>query len=473
MRGIADANKRRAIFNHFRPNADILILQETHSSQEIENMWRNEWGGEILYSHGTTTSRGVAVLVNKSIYQKITNVYKDGEGRVLIFDILSDTTYITIAAIYAPNEDKPNFFTELRKVLKDKNENKIIVGDFNLTLDVDLDRLNTYHNNNNARDEVQNIMDEFCLNDVWRNQNNSRREYSWKKAGTTDKASRIDFALVSGGLDQMVKSPTYIPNIKSDHRALYMLVETNNNQRGTGFWKLNNNLLRDRNYLDTINTEIAKTLILTKEKTRKEAWETIKSRIKKASTSYARNKTSQEKLAISNLAEKVNEYEERLPLNREETQLYENTKVDFENLVMKRTQGVMFRSKIKWYEEGEKNTKYFFSLEKARYNAKTCHKILKDNGQEITDQQEILETQRQYYQELYKEDTGILFDLENTHGVSVPKDLQKQQQQQITKIELQQAIKDMNCNKTPGNDGLSADFYKVFWNQIGIYSTKW
>ena len=40
----------------------------------------------------------------------------------------------------------------------------------------------------------------------------------------------------------------------------------------------------------------------------------------------------------------------------------------------------MFRSKVKWYEEGEKNTKYFYSLEKARYNAKTCYKIIDELG---------------------------------------------------------------------------------------------
>ena len=30
----------------------------------------------------------------------------------------------------------------------------------------------------------------------------------------------------------------------------------------------------------------------------------------------------------------------------------------------------------------------------------------------------------------------------------------------------------MECNKTPGSDGLPADFYKVFWNDIADYFLK-
>ena len=38
-----------------------------------------------------------------------------------------------------------------------------------------------------------------------------------------------------------------------------------------------------------------------------------------------------------------------------------------ENLNQYKTQGVILRSKAKWYEEGEKSTKYFLHLEKMNY----------------------------------------------------------------------------------------------------------
>ena len=39
----------------------------------------------------------------------------------------------------------------------------------------------------------------------------------------------------------------------------------------------------------------------------------------------------------------------------------------------------------------------------------------------------------------------------------------------LTKEECLQALKDMSPNKTLGSDGLPAEFYKVFWNDIADY----
>ena len=35
--------------------------------------------------------------------------------------------------------------------------------------------------------------------------------------------------------------------------------------------------------------------------------------------------------------------------------------------------------------------------------------------------------------------------------------------------EVKNIIKNMKNNKTPGNDGIPIEFYKIFWNQIGKY----
>ena len=45
-----------------------------------------------------------------------------------------------------------------------------------------------------------------------------------------------------------------------------------------------------------------------------------------------------------------------------------------------KTQGAIKRSKVKWYNEGERNTKYFHSLEKRHFNSKTIRNLVTDNG---------------------------------------------------------------------------------------------
>ena len=128
--------------------------------------------------------------------------------------------------------------SNLTELLKSRQEHKIIIGDFNLTLDVDMDRLNTYCNNNNAKEEVINMMDQFYLKDVWRVRNLEKREYSWtKKSQGERKASRIDNTLISGGLDQYASMIMYISSIMTDHRAIYIVLDLAQTERGTGYWK--------------------------------------------------------------------------------------------------------------------------------------------------------------------------------------------------------------------------------------------
>ena len=53
-----------------------------------------------------------------------------------------DGTRLTLANIYAPNVDDPEFFKEVRNKIEGlPNDNRIIGGDINLVLNLDLDKL--------------------------------------------------------------------------------------------------------------------------------------------------------------------------------------------------------------------------------------------------------------------------------------------------------------------------------------------
>ena len=432
-------------------------------------------GGKAIFCHGTTSSRGVAIFATKQMYQNITNIYKGCDGRTIILDINHLDCDMTLVAIYAPNADTPQYFKEIASLLKNRHEHKVIVGDFNLTMDPEKDRKNTYHNNNNSRDELVEIMDEFYLKDLWRERNEDKKEYSWHKKIDTGshnepqnmrKASRIDMALITGGLDQQVKEIMYLSSLMTDHRAIYMVIQVSRFERGTGYWKFNNTFLQNSTFVEYMNKELDQTISSSHQKEPMEKWEIIKKRIKTASTKFARAKTNEQKLVIAQLSEKVNEYEERLPLDQDEDNLYEQTKSELEDKVLERIAGVMFRSKARWYEEGEKNTKYFYSLEKAKYNAETCYKILDQKGEEVINPQQILQEQKEFYQKLYEADEDVSFNMDNTYEVFVPDDIRQEQDIQISLQDLQQAIKGMNNNKTPGQDGIPVNFYKVFWDTL-------
>ena len=119
MRGIAEETKRKAIFDFYRNRADVILLQETHSSPENEKIWEAQWGGRILFSHGTTAARGVCILFKKELFLNITQITRDMEGRLLIcqLDSGSDSNQICVCNVYAPNQDSPSFFDMLEENL--------------------------------------------------------------------------------------------------------------------------------------------------------------------------------------------------------------------------------------------------------------------------------------------------------------------------------------------------------------------
>ena len=38
--------------------------QETYSSSEIEKLWSAEWGGKMLFCHGSKHSKGTVIMIN-------------------------------------------------------------------------------------------------------------------------------------------------------------------------------------------------------------------------------------------------------------------------------------------------------------------------------------------------------------------------------------------------------------------------
>ena len=166
-RGLGDMAKRRRIFNYYRPKCDILCLQETHSTEEIEKQWISEWGGNIIFSHGESNARGVAILTKKGFKGKLSEAEQDGHGRILCCTLQVESRIMCLMNIYAPNTDSPNFFENwIRKAFK-KNSDIIAVGDYNTVSDPILDRnTNTGEIHKRATQMLKELREELFLEDI-------------------------------------------------------------------------------------------------------------------------------------------------------------------------------------------------------------------------------------------------------------------------------------------------------------------
>ena len=80
--------KRRKLSRWLHLNRfDIIFLQETYSDPSLEDVWRAEWGGEILFAHGSKHSKGVMILFKPSLNVDILEITVDKNGRFLVANI--------------------------------------------------------------------------------------------------------------------------------------------------------------------------------------------------------------------------------------------------------------------------------------------------------------------------------------------------------------------------------------------------
>ena len=464
VRGIREAEKRREIFHYYRDRCDILCLQETHSDEASANIWRNEWGGEILFSHGTTQARGVAILFKKSSSLCVKEKGSDTDGRFAYCVVQDNSTNICIATVYSPNRDSPSFFTENLNICLKMSDKVMVTGDFNTVLDPSVDKSNadgTY--NKQASEKIKQLMDEMYLEDIWRVHNPGVKRYSWYRKRPRQ-YSRIDFTLVSKGLSDMVHDVYYITGIRSDHSAVFTGLQLSNNERGPGYWKFNSSKLADIEFVRKVNEELLRIKRDTVAYGPVERWEKLKSDIKKYIVVLSRRAASEDQLAISQLSEYVTDTEAIIgDLDDHQVDLLTQSKSELEELLAKKTRGIMFRSKAKWQMEGERNSKYFFSLEKARYGAKTRTCIFNKSDQLISTPREVLNVQHEFYQELYTADHNVHFTLEDEVDNKVKQSSLGASEDQFTEIEFSEALKSLRNGSCPGSDGLSTEFFKCFW----------
>ena len=94
--------------------------------------------GELFFSHGTTHSKGVCILINPLAQPKIDYYYANDSGRIVLITITLNGQKLSLCNIYAPNDQvhQLQFMQELNNCIIDKSEltSLIVGGDWNCTL---------------------------------------------------------------------------------------------------------------------------------------------------------------------------------------------------------------------------------------------------------------------------------------------------------------------------------------------------
>ena len=136
----------------------------------------------------------------------------------------------------------------------------------------------------------------------------------------------------------------------------------------------------------------------------------------------------------------------------------------------------IFRSKVKWIEQGEKPTKYFFNLEKKNYVTKTLLQIKLDNGEITSDMKKINKQIEVFFSETYKskltdvplseQELGLKDFIQNLEIPRLSNEEQATFEHELTVQEIKNVLHSFEKNKTPGEDGFSKEFYETFFDLL-------
>jgi len=92
---------------------------------------------------------------------------------------------------------------------------------------------------------------------------------------------------------------------------------------------------------------------------------------------YSKNKSRERKSTETILQNRINDLFKRAeaePNNKYIICEIQNSRLRLKRIMQYKTKGAILRNKVRWYEDGERNIRYFYSLEKRNYEKKAIEK---------------------------------------------------------------------------------------------------
>ena len=499
-RGLADYRKRRDVFQYLRQSDfNIYMLQDIHCDRGKENIFRNAWGTDILVSPYTSNARGVAILT-KGIKVKFGETKVDQGGNFIIANVaINDVVKAVLVNIYGPNDDSPNFYEQIGQICEEIGEENapfIIAGDFNIAMLGEVDTLNyVRENNTRARDMLVKLMEANSWVDIFRERNGDKRRYTWRNTGDIIKQARLDYFLISRSLIPFVSDENILPGYRTDHSMITLKLDIQRQTKGKGFFKVNNSLLQCKEFSGKIRETIFDTLITyalpiyTEDFIRRNSnevkiniswssfWETLILNMRTATISYAIYRNKRRNLEERDIMKEIKKLEgivQDRPCQEMVTSL-EIAKEKLEQIRKHKIEGIITRSRAKWHEQGERSTAYFLSLEKREYSEKLIASLEDGAGGFITGQSQIINRLVDYYAAMFRQ-RSLSRPMDQFMGDVHMKQISSNEKNvlklSLTLAELDQALKGMAKNKSPGSDGFSVEFYQHFWGDIKQFFWK-
>ena len=258
----------------------------------------------------------------------------------------------------------------------------------------------------------------------------------------------------------------------TDHKAVKFLAKMKVPKKGPGYWKLNCNLLESDIFYGKMKEHIQKISedLNASSENKFMKWETLKRMIKEFCINYSVKRAKAKRDELRDL-EREQQHLDKDNLTPEELARKEIVNIQINSIYDEKLKGAQIRSKAKYIEEGEKSNKYFKSLESHHQTSNVIDSLKMADGSCSSNHVDIIKQIGEFYEALYLSSDVKKHEIdEYLRNVNLLNKINDHDNEMLGKMptchEFECVMKHMKPNKSPGLDGLPAEFYNKFWDDI-------
>ena len=490
VRGLKKETKFKQLLNRLHKqshlNSSVIItLQETHL--EYNNL-KYTWSGNHVFTPSNGAKGGLITLLSGNItVLDSTNIENDAQISTLRLVEQNFAQIIILVNLHSPcahNDMKINFFKligeQVEEYMIQHSDAKIILmGDYNTTFNTN-DRQNTTRSASEIKiaDFLTDYFQRLELRDCWPSNDTSM---TWRHG---IKMSKIDRIVISNSLSLSTKIKTDWSMTESDHCAV--IVSLNNAPKkfdkivriDTRFMS---NIIKRQSFLKELDERMSQLMDCNMNPHQK--LEFLKMSIRSIAIDIASNHKKLKEKEFNEIRDEINFWHKTLESSKIDS-ISEMAKSKLDTATINRDKFLEERgvylsdwAKTRWYQEGEKGTKYFLNMLRSRSNKLEMSQLIKADGTIVKDNHEISLEVENFYKNLYEK--GNSREMSGTeelndflkHIESIPPEYSESILAPLSINDLYETLR--TCvDSAPGPDGIPYSIIKLTWKHFGPLLTE-
>ena len=145
-----------------------------------------------------------------------------------------------------------------------------------------------------------------------------------------------------------------------------------------------------------------------------------------------------------------------------------NLKKELHDITVKKEIMTRQKLRVQWAKEGDANSRLFHRLLNARKSKNLISKIERDNGEVLTNEEDIVGEIVRFYEKLYSYADSEILGFEGVEWVGIDTLLSEWLERPFNEEEIKEAVFDCDGSKAPGPDGYSMMVFQAHWDIVKV-----